>query len=115
MISQLTLRLPATLHQHLIKLAETEGISLNQYIVYALTRQVVSTDFIQATPEKEINEQEQSFQTLLQRLGKASEGQIQSVLAEREVVEPEEELSNEIIASLQQKINNAINKGHNNQ
>ncbi|MFM6040510.1 MAG: toxin-antitoxin system HicB family antitoxin, partial [Sphaerospermopsis kisseleviana] len=47
MISQLTLRLPATLHQHLIKLAETEGISLNQYIVYALTRQVVSTDFVQ--------------------------------------------------------------------
>ncbi|QYX34366.1 toxin-antitoxin system HicB family antitoxin [Sphaerospermopsis torques-reginae ITEP-024] len=94
----------------LLDSAETEGISLNQYIVYALTRQVVSTDFIQATPEKEISEQEQSFQTLLQRLGKASESQIQSVLAEREVVEPEEELSDEIIASLQQKINNAMNK-----
>ena len=51
-MSQLTLRLPETLHQHLIKLAETEGVSLNQYIVYALTRQAVSTEFIQTTPEK---------------------------------------------------------------
>jgi hypothetical protein len=64
-MSRLTLRLLETLHQHLIKLAETEGVSLNQYIVYALTRQAVSTEFIQATPEKEIIEQEQSFNTLL--------------------------------------------------
>ncbi|MFO0097762.1 MAG: toxin-antitoxin system HicB family antitoxin [Aphanizomenon sp.] len=33
------MRLPETLHQHLIKLAEIEAVSLNQYIVYALTRQ----------------------------------------------------------------------------
>ncbi|MDK2411268.1 type II toxin-antitoxin system HicB family antitoxin [Aphanizomenon sp. PH219] len=51
-MSQLTLRLPETLHQQLIRLAETEGVSLNQYIVYALTRQAVSTEFIQTTPEK---------------------------------------------------------------
>ena len=106
-MSRLTLRLPETLHQHLIKLAETEGVSLNQYIVYALTRQAVSTEFIQATPEKEIIEQEQSFKTLLQGLGKASESQIKSVLAEGEVVQPETELTPEIITSLQQKISNA--------
>jgi predicted HicB family RNase H-like nuclease len=29
-MSRLTLRLPETLHQHLIKLAETQGVSLNQ-------------------------------------------------------------------------------------
>ncbi|MTJ18034.1 MULTISPECIES: toxin-antitoxin system HicB family antitoxin [unclassified Dolichospermum] len=106
-MSRLTLRLPETLHQHLIKLAETEGVSLNQYIVYALTRQAVSTEFIQATPEKEIIEQKQSFNTLLQGLGKASESEIKSVLAEREVVQPEAELTHEIITSLQQKISNA--------
>ncbi|MBE9230748.1 toxin-antitoxin system HicB family antitoxin [Cuspidothrix issatschenkoi LEGE 03284] len=100
-MSRLTLRLPETLHQHLIKLAETEGVSLNQYIVYALTRQAVSTEFIQVTSEKEIIEQEQIFKTPLQRLGKAYESQIKSVLAERDIVQPEAELTPEIIASLQ--------------
>ena len=33
-MSRLTLRLPETLHQQLANLAEREGISLNQYIVY---------------------------------------------------------------------------------
>ena len=65
------------------------------------------SNFIQATPEKEIIEQEQSFKTLLQGLGKASESQIKSVLAEREVAQPEAELTPEIITSLQQKISNA--------
>ena len=106
-MSRLTLRLPETLDQHLIKLAETEGVYLNQYIVYALTRQAVSTEFIQVTSEKEIIDQEQSFQTLLQGLGTASESQIKSVLAEREIVQPEPELTPEIITSLQQKITNA--------
>lgn len=50
----------------------------------------------------------QSFKTLLQRLGTASESQIKSVLAEREVVEPEAELTPEIITSLQQKIGNTV-------
>ena len=45
----------------------------------------------------------QSFKTLLQGLGKASESQIKSVLAEREVVQPEAELTPEIITSLKQK------------
>ncbi|MBJ7297063.1 MAG: toxin-antitoxin system HicB family antitoxin, partial [Dolichospermum sp.] len=47
------------------------------------------------------------FNTLLQSLGTASESQIKSVLAEREVVQPEAELTPEIITSLQQKISNA--------
>ena len=38
-MSRLTLRLPDTLHRQLSKQAEREGISLNQYIVYALTRE----------------------------------------------------------------------------
>ncbi|WP_413173414.1 hypothetical protein [Anabaena azotica] len=48
----------------------------------------------------------QNFKTLLKGLGKASESQMKSVLAEREVVQPEAELSPEIIASLQQRISN---------
>lgn len=41
-MGRLTLRLPDTLHQQLVSLAEEEGMSLNQFIVYALTRQVSS-------------------------------------------------------------------------
>lgn len=50
-MSRLTLRLPQTLHQQLIRLAEAEGISLNQYIVYALTRQAASAEFIGTKPK----------------------------------------------------------------
>jgi len=38
-MSRLTVRLPNALHIQLDKLARAEGVSLNQYIVYALTRQ----------------------------------------------------------------------------
>ncbi len=41
-MGRLTLRLPDTLHQQLALLAEEEGMSLNQFIVYTLTRQVSS-------------------------------------------------------------------------
>lgn len=38
-MSRLTVRLPNMLHAQLDALARGEGVSLNQYIVYALTRQ----------------------------------------------------------------------------
>ncbi len=103
-MSRLTLRLPETLHQQLTHLAEVEGVSLNQYIVYALTRQVTSTYSIQAVSEEEVTRQKQSFAVLLQELKQASPEEIESVLAEREKVEPEEELSFEVISRLQQRI-----------
>lgn len=54
-MSRLTLRLPETLHQQLIHLAEGEGVSLNQYIVYALTRHVALAYAVRTVPEEEIN------------------------------------------------------------
>ncbi|MGM3307445.1 hypothetical protein ACSQ6I_15990 [Anabaena sp. WFMT] len=50
----------------------------------------------------------QNFKTLLQGLIKTSKSQIKSVLSEREVVQPETELTPEIITSLQQKIGNTV-------
>ena len=47
-------------------------------------------------------EQQQFFQALFQQLGQASLTQIESALAEREMVEPEPELSPQTIARLQQ-------------
>lgn len=106
-MSRLSLRLPETLHQQLIHLAESEGVSLNQYIVYVLTRQVSLTCTIQATPAEDVERQQQDFQALLMELGQASAVEVESALDKREMVQPEEELSPEIIARFQQRIRDA--------
>jgi HicB family len=43
-MSRLTLRLPESLHERLAREASREGVSLNHYIVYSLTRAVTATD-----------------------------------------------------------------------
>jgi hypothetical protein len=103
-MSRLTLRLPDTLHHQLIHLAESEGVSLNQYIVYALTRQSFSNYTVQPVPQPETNQQQPDFTNLLQKLGKASPTEIEVALSEREMVEPEKELTPEIIAQFQQQL-----------
>ena len=103
-MSRLTLRLPETLHQQLTRLADGEGVSLNQYIVYALTRQTTLADVISTVPEADIKQQQQAFQLLKNKLGQASSDEIESVLAMRELVKPEPELSSDTIARLQEKV-----------
>jgi uncharacterized protein (DUF1778 family) len=103
-MSRLTLRLPETLHQQLVHLAEGEGISLNQYIVYALTRQATSAYSVRAIPELAVTQEREAFNTLLDKLGQASPTEIESILADREVVKSEKELSPEVIAKLRKKM-----------
>ncbi|MBA3922618.1 MAG: toxin-antitoxin system HicB family antitoxin [Nostocaceae cyanobacterium] len=103
-MSRLTLRLPETLHQQLANLAEGEGISLNQYIVYALTKQVTLTYSIQSASEEAITAQKHSFTALRHKLGQVSPAEIELILAEREKIAPEAELSSEAIDRLQQRI-----------
>jgi HicB family len=43
-MSRLTLRLPESLHRKLADQAEREGVSLNHYIVFSLTRAVSVAD-----------------------------------------------------------------------
>jgi phage I-like protein len=105
-MSRLTLRLPDTLHQQLIHLAESEGVSLNQYIVYALTRQSSINYTVQPIPKQETNQQQSEFTDLLKKLGKGSANEIEIALAERETVEPEKELTPEIIAQFQKQLQN---------
>ena len=106
-MSRLTLRLPETLHQQLASLAEDEGVSLNQYIVYALTRQITSAYSVSSVSEEEIQEQKLLFNSLLQALGKASLAEITTTLTERETVPSEKELDSNTVALLQQKIQDA--------
>lgn len=103
-MSRLTLRLPQTLHVQLTDLAETEGVSLNQYIVYALTRQVSLAYTVQPVPEHVIAQQKASFSALLQSLGTASFDEIELLMSEREEVEPEPELTPEMVQKLQSRI-----------
>lgn len=108
-MSRLTLRLPETLHQQLVHLAESEGVSLNQYIVYALTRQVTLAYTVQPISAEEANQQQQAFQALLNTLGQASSAEVQFALEKRERVQPEAEISPEVIARLQQRIRGISN------
>jgi HicB family len=102
-MSRLTLRLPETLHHQLTDLADSEGVSLNQYIVYALTRQVTS-DYIAVPAAQSPIQQKQEFQALLQRLRPGRAEDTASVLADREPVEPEPELTPEILAQVRSRI-----------
>jgi L-alanine-DL-glutamate epimerase-like enolase superfamily enzyme len=54
--------------------------------------------------DAEVKLQQQAFQSLREKLGQASPDDVESVLAMREVVEPETELSSDTIALLQEKI-----------
>jgi inner membrane protein involved in colicin E2 resistance len=105
-MSRLTLRLPETLHQQLTNLAQGEGVSLNQYIVYALTRQVDSAYTVKVISKEEREQQKKNFDNLIMQLRTADEKEIERVLSQREVVQPEPELTPEIISRLKTKIKN---------
>ncbi len=99
-MSRLTLRLPETLHHQLVHLAEGEGVSLNQYITYALTRQVSLAYSIQPVAE-DAAQQQKEFAVLLQALKQGSSDEVKSILAERESAEPEGALSTEVVDRVQ--------------
>ncbi len=104
MMGRFTLRLPETLHNELESLAQQEGVSLNQYIVYTLTRQVASTYTIQVLPEESIKQQKASFEKLLDSLGEPSLSATKLFLAEREIGRREDELTDEMVKQLEEKM-----------
>jgi FixJ family two-component response regulator len=103
-MSRLTLRLPDSLHRQLEALARSEGISLNQYLVYALTRQVTLAYAVRAVPEEDVEEQRRAYAALLQSLGQASSEQVSQVLQERESIAPETGLSPDVVQRLRERI-----------
>ncbi len=81
-MSRLTLRLPETLHHQLEALAQQEKVSLNQYLVYALTRQVASVYEVTAVSPEKVRQQ-------------------------RQQVPPESDLAPELVSPLRYRINEA--------
>lgn len=108
-MSRLTLRLPDTLHKQLENLATHEQVSLNQYIVYALTRQTTLRYTVQPLPETRLAEQQAAYTALLQNLGQASFSEIEQTLAAREKVEPDKGLTPEVVNALKKRISKAKN------
>jgi len=104
-MSKLLLKLPDTLYDQLESLAQKEGVSLNQYIIFALTRQAILTYSVQAVTACEITQQRTDFSVLLQQLGMASFDEIEKILEDRDTVAPEAGLTKEILEQLQNRIN----------
>jgi hypothetical protein len=74
-MARLTLRIPDSLHARLAERARREGVSMNQYVVFALSR---------ITTADELTEQRRDFASLLHRhpLDEAEEA-LSRLLAER--------------------------------
>ncbi len=103
-MSRLTLRLPETLHRQLETLAKREQTSLNQYIVYALTRQATEAYTVHEFPERAVAQQQADFNALLQNLGQASSEQVDKILAQREQTTPEQGLSPKVLKRLRRRL-----------
>ena len=103
-MSRLTLRLPETLHRQLEAQAKREGVSLNQYIVYTLSRQLTQSYTAHAVPEEMVARQQAQFTALLRQLGQASPEAIRAILAARAQVEPEPDLTPDIVAQLRSRL-----------
>ena len=79
---------------------------------YALTRSAFEKQYIfenleESVSEEEIQQQKQSFNALIQELGRASSSEIRTALAERETVPRETDLDLNTVALLQKKIQDA--------
>ena len=97
-MSRLTLRLPTWMHQKLEEKARANRLSLNQFIVNLLARQLAE-EHLTAGPDQQAH-----HQTLLDTLTRASHEDIRKALDEREPTEPEVGLTAEIVAKIQNRL-----------
>lgn len=106
-MSRLTLRLPESLHRQLENRARQENVSLNQYLVYALTRHVAMTYMVTPISEEAVQQQREAFAALLENLGQTSPAEVRRALAEREEAAPESGLDPDLVARVRQRIADA--------
>lgn len=103
-MSRLTLRLPTSMHEMLEERAREEGVSMNQFIVYALARQLTGDKLVQAVPEQVVAEQRAHYRTLLDTLGRASHADIRKALDERDPADPETGLTSDVVAKIRESL-----------
>jgi len=103
-MGRFTVRLPDTLHNELELQARHEGVSLNQFIVYTLTKKTAPAYTIQMFPDTDIQQQRNRFNALLKQLGPPDQTITREFLDEREVEQPEDEETAELIAKVKAKL-----------
>ncbi len=99
-----TLRLPETLFQRLALLADGEGVSLNQYLLYSLTQHAARAYCVYPVSKDEIAWQHAQYNALLEALGTVSDTDFDAILAEGEPVEPNDQLDSTLVARIEAKI-----------
>ncbi len=118
-MGRFTLRLPKSLHEELEDMAGQEGVSLNQYIVYALAQQVTTEKFkhrilpdVRPVNRDDVLEQYRAFEQLKAELGQvATEEEVDRYLSGREPAKPEAELITEAIGRFEARIKRAKQMG----
>lgn len=121
-MGRFTLRIPKTLHSELEILAKDEGISLNQFIIYALTQKVTASKLsieesdlsskqatfisnIQPVSPEEVSEQAIAFDAYLSELGpEATNTEVDAYLSERQEVSPESDLDPQAVLRLKERL-----------
>ena len=97
-MNNVTLTLPDTLYQKLEWMAQTEGLSLSQYLLNAMTAHAVANYRVLTTSETERLQHRNDFLALLDRMESASDEDIDRALAESELVAPEPALSPDTVS-----------------
>ena len=103
-MSRVTLQLPETLHHHLASQAQREGVSLQQYILYTLTRQLAQTYTVHVVSEEGGAQQQAQFAALLEELGQPAPAALTAAFAVRESSAREPGLTPDVITRLQARL-----------
>jgi hypothetical protein len=103
-MGRFTLRLPQTLHLELERRANAEGVSLNQYIIYALTRQVTPAYSVEVATREDVQNQRRRFEELVADLRDAVKPFASGRESTDEFIELEDGLSIEDVVRLRERI-----------
>ena len=83
-MSRLTLRLPESLHSQLKEAAKREGVSLNQYVVFALAQKTAPSFSVFKRSDEDVKGQMEAFYGYLDKAPKATEEEVKAFLEARE-------------------------------
>lgn len=103
-MSTLTIHLPDQLLHNLQFQAQRAGLSLEELILFTLTRQSTTGCEVNALPEAEVQTQELRRAALRQSLGHVTKDEAKRRLQARATVAPEAELDSAAVASLRQHL-----------
>jgi hypothetical protein len=103
-MSRVSLQLPETLHHQLASQAQREGVSIQQYMLYALTRQLAQTYAVHVVLEEGVAQQQTQFAALLAELGSPPPATLTAAFAARDPSAPEPELTPDVLTRLQARL-----------